>query len=131
MQIDEKLTQIIGDRVKYARRIKQNSNYLDEINVRLANIETGQAFNFQHIEPPKVLPEVDTDDAASDSSYTHIRGIVQDLLDKKDIQVPEPEPKPGEKKIDEKFILECLKSHEAKKTATVVSQINQNPAFRR
>lgn len=46
MQIDEKLTQIIGDRVKYARRIKQNSNYLDEINVRLANIETGQAFNF-------------------------------------------------------------------------------------
>ena len=76
MQIDEKLTQIIGDRVKYARRIKQNSNYLDEINVRLANIETGQAFNFQHIEPPKVLPEVDTDDAASDSSYTHIRGIV-------------------------------------------------------
>ena len=107
------------------------SNYQEEINKRISNIEKDQEFNFQYIEPPKVLPEVDTDDAQSDSSYTHIRGIVQDLLDKKDIQVPEPEPKPGEKKIDEKFILECLKSHEAKKTATVVGQINANPAFRR
>ena len=46
MQIDEKLTQIIGERVEYARRIKQNSNYLDEINRRVANIEKDQVFNF-------------------------------------------------------------------------------------
>ena len=47
MQIDEKLTQVIGDRVKYARRIKQTmSNYQEEINARLANIEKDQIFNF-------------------------------------------------------------------------------------
>ena len=77
------------------------------------------------------MPDVDTDDAASDSSYSHIKGIVQELLDSKDIQVPPQEPAPGEKKIDEKFIYECLKLHEEKKTATVVNQINKNPAFRR
>ena len=87
MYIDERLTQVIGDRKKYARILKEKMlDYQAEINNKIANLTAKKIeFNFKYTEPPAVMPEIDTDDAASDSSYSHIKNIVQDLLDKKDI----------------------------------------------
>ena len=77
MYIDERLIQVIGDRKKYARKLKEKMlDYQAEIDNKLANLTTMNEFNFKHTEPPAFMPEVDTDDAASDSSYSHIKNIV-------------------------------------------------------
>ena len=78
MYIDERLTQVIGDRKKYARKLKEKMlDYQAEIDSKLANLTTKKIeFNFKYTEPPAVMPEIDTDDGASDSSYSHIKNIV-------------------------------------------------------
>ena len=39
MYIDERLTQVIGDRKKYARKLKATmTNYQEEINKKIANV---------------------------------------------------------------------------------------------
>ena len=64
------------------------------------------------------MPEVESDDAASDSSYTHIKGIVQELLNDSAIQMPKQEVSG----VDEQFVLDTLKKHEEQKTAAVVTK---------
>ena len=53
------------------------ASYQAEIDAKIANVYHKQMeFNFKYTEPPKIMPDVDTDDAASDSSYSHIKEIV-------------------------------------------------------
>ena len=73
------------------------------------------------------MPEVESDDAASDSSYTHVKEIVQELLDDSAIKMPRQELSG----IDEQFVLDTLKKHEEQKTAAVVNKYMMKPPYRR
>ena len=88
LYIDQRLTQVIGDRKKYARRIKETmKNYQDELEAKIAACREIE-FAPTYVEPPTVMPEVESEDAASDSSYSHIKGIVQELLNDAAIEIP-------------------------------------------
>ena len=69
---------MIGDRKKYAKRIKENMAKLRaELEEKIKTVDRKRIeFDLKYVEPPKVVPEVDEYDTASDSSYSHIKGIV-------------------------------------------------------